>query len=195
MSKLIFPELTPLGSKDKRTGRLVYQLNWARKSAAHPKGGQELPNELRFDMDAQVYGISHEYLVEINRACDMTLVERCIPRPFDTVIRDACLKPSEAFVEVHFRLITDCLMEVPRHSRTRTFDKNTILPLMLYRFWQFQTGCGLPWSLSGFQELEDRIARDGHKVPASTQDIVQEMKEHNESIINALQERCEATPA
>jgi hypothetical protein len=123
----------------------------------------------------------------------MAMVERCIPRPFDTAIRDVCHKPAEAFVEVHFRLIADCMRTPSRHNKTQHFDSLVLVPLMLYRFWQFQTGCGLPWFFSGFNELEDQIARDGFKIPASVRDIVQEMKEHDRTLTHSVQQA--PTPA
>ncbi len=77
--------------------------------------------------------------------------------PFDTMIREICLKPAIAYIDVAFRLIADCLYDPSTKYFYRGADKILFAHIALYKFWSGQTGGGLLERNADFDRLESMI--------------------------------------
>lgn len=102
------------------------------------------------------FAIPNNYLTEIRRMTQMAMSEWGTSRTFDTDIREMCLGPAIECIRVAFNLISDCAYDENTNYFLRVNNKYLLAPLMLFRFWQHQTGSGLIADHSGFNKLESK---------------------------------------
>jgi hypothetical protein len=190
---LLFPSLVyqkdftikrPDWTKDVR----LYKLDWKKveleKEEHHKKWNKNqwpdlnlpyvptLPEELDKEVENYTFALDRGYLNEIQRCSQQGLQEWNIRRPFDTMIREMCLKVPFSYIKVAFSLLSDCIFE----EETGYWDRGNrreCASLMLYKFWCHQTGRGLLTSsdMSGWSDeyawiekwTEDGEARDRAK--------------------------------
>jgi len=108
-----------------------------------------LPDKWREFCDGMAFAIPDKYMQEINRCTAAAIQEGQIKRVFDTVIREMCLMPRDSFVEVVFRLISDCLCVSECTNATEMNARRRLsISMLLYRFWMYQTGRGLVFNLA-----------------------------------------------
>jgi len=102
-----------------------------------------------------VFSLDYAYLNEIHRCCQQAYIERGRSRGFDTMIRDICLTPSDAYVFTAFRLLGDCIFNEENKYWERDIGFNNIgWRGMLYKFWAPQTGRGLVWDKAKMDDLD-----------------------------------------
>jgi len=119
-------------SRVRYAGKPLYKLDW---TGFHP-----LPQPYEEDIHNMRFVINAAYLDEINRTRANAITEwaRGSQLPFDTVIREACLKPGIAFAEIYIKLTWDCAYESGRNAWESSWLENA----MLYKLWLGQTGGG-----------------------------------------------------
>jgi len=136
----------------------LYKINWSnvelRKKIRHIKWNKKywpnveipyinsLPTKLDEEVLDYVYALDVGYLNEIRRCSEQGLIEWNTPRPFDTIIRDMCLDVPQAYIQVAFRLLSDCIFNEETGYWSKG-DRRESACLMLYKFWCHQTGQGL----------------------------------------------------
>ena len=103
------------------------------------------------------FAIPNHYLTEIRRVTQTTMTEWGINRPFDTNIKEMCLGPAIKCIQVAFELIADCAYDEQTNYFLRIDNKYLIAPLLMFRFWQHQTGPGKIGEHSNFHNLLSRI--------------------------------------
>jgi hypothetical protein len=100
-----------------------------------PKKYEETAQSLRFALDVN-------YLAEIQRFAREASASWSTLRPFDSAIRDLCLKPAIASIGVAFKLLADCICS--DHSPRSNDPANYFAPhMLLHKFWFHQTGGAL----------------------------------------------------
>lgn len=190
-NNLKIPRLVPLNDlvlqDNDLNSRMLYRLiGW------HEPDRNELPQlPAKYEkfMDSQYYAITAQYMQEITRTVAMGQMERNISRPFDTAVRDFCDEPSRAFFGVAFRLIADCVVNPKTFKRPDDRLISQLPRMMLYRFWQYQTGCGLPWFFSGMDDLESWVAEGRglkdlrHWQNETAEEFLKDMKDHDRAIM------------
>lgn len=114
----------------------------------------QLPESYGYVRD-QIYALSPNYLKEIRRVSCMSVLEWNLHRGFDTIIREECLKPAQAFVKTGFMLLSDCVYDTHSNYFNRQASNNRIIntSVLTYLFWVHQVGRGMPIHLSGLQEF------------------------------------------
>lgn len=154
-----FPHLEYIDEHKKGT---IYTLNWKQfdqkvreretkwKEQSWPETDFNIDNILKLPQEYEdllnnsQYLIRTSYLASIMHYINLSQFERNQYNPFDTCIREYCLKVPEAAVNVAFKLIADCLYDPKTEYFCRDWDiKSFHSTLLLYKFWLFQTGRGL----------------------------------------------------
>lgn len=174
VSPLYFPKLKKIdeisiGLRSERSdeGKVtsIYSLDWSlqnkikeehyikwRSSTSDMKFPGDLPKEYEEMLGKIIFAIPFHYLQRIRYYAKLGFELWNEKNSFDTNIREMCLKPSISSVEVAFKLIADCIYDKKTNYFYRGDDKVIISRVMLYKFWNHQTGRGL---------LEDHADFDG----------------------------------
>lgn len=159
---LVFPKLVVVDYEAKNA--VLYRLDWSGKDAVveqrdvrrrqmvrkrhdveveeeEGRAPTRLPEPYETMLDAARFAVPPHYEREIQHCIAMAQAEWAVNRSFDTIIREACLKPAIAYVETTFMLLDDCL-----HDPERKRDEHPLYIIgqstMLYRFWLGQCGGG-----------------------------------------------------
>jgi hypothetical protein len=103
------------------------------------------------------FALPTSYLNEIRRVTQAAEIEFSINRNFDTNIREMCHKPAISYTQVAFNLLCDCIYDEATNFYYRAENKYLIAPMLMFRFWQHQTGTGMIEKFSDFDELELRL--------------------------------------
>lgn len=178
--RFVFPRLIQLGdvnfkSWSSRDKTPLYKLDWDAHDEIINEHHQtwnrkcwpakELPITINFPepweskLKGYRYAIPHEYMDAIHESTMKAELEWNQERHFDTNIREMCLKPGISFIEVAFRLLSDCLYSEETNYFLRDPNKWSIgVTLHLIRFWQHQTGSGLVLNHSRFHEVESLLS-------------------------------------
>jgi len=164
---------------NRQAGKTValFRLDWSEKDRFHEEHwtkwkalscpdiklefAGKFPEEYETLLQGARFAIPQNYLNEIHRMTQMAVTEWNTERSFDTVIREMCLEPAQKFVECSFELIGDCIYDASTNYYKRGAQKHIITSLMLYRFWQYQTGRGLLEERAQFDWLEKLRERAG----------------------------------
>lgn len=191
----IFPHLVFLKDvsfkswSDSKTTK-IYKLDWdsfdeailkrhiARKANCWPSTEFKLVQ--KFDsyyetlLHSLRFAIPNDYLTEIRRMTQMALSVCGTSRTFDTDIREMCLGPAIECIKVAFKLIADCAYDESTNYFLRVNNKYLLAPMLLFRFWQHQTGSGVVADHSGFDKLESKY-KEIRYVKKCTSDILDEI--------------------
>lgn len=146
-----------------KTNKLLYKLDWRghdeRLRKAHDRlqlklHGQDegrrivpyfenCPQEYTEKLQNLRFALDANYLSEIKRMVFRAQEEWTLYRPFDTSVRDHCLRPATEFIHCAFYLLSDCMYNEEKKYwvRKRGFYA-IVLNAMLYKFWYNQTGGG-----------------------------------------------------
>ncbi len=203
-SILVFPRLKFQRTITIRNKKLpVYSLDWAtfdeimKKthgdwSHATGEGGKPFEGTLPEPYHSTVcnlrFCISSSYKDEIQRTTHRALGEWAMPRRFDTMIREMCLKPAKAYIEIAFELLADCILDEKEEYFARGgMQKVVLASAMLYKFWFNQTGSGVAHSnavnrLNGYIEDEE------------LKKLVSVLKSHQKSLISTCVGEGEELP-
>lgn len=87
--------------------------------------------------------IPKPYYDEIKHFEKLALEEWNRSRPFDTSVRESCLKVAEESVNLYFYLLYDAVYIYNKDLYNEYFDLIIIRTLWSFRFWKHQTGGGL----------------------------------------------------
>lgn len=159
-----------------KTSVRIYRLDWSYIDAKKEKLQQEryeklfgkvsnetvppipfvpqpsLPRSYSMAMDALEFAIPDSYMKAINHCCLSAMMEWEHPYPFDTVIREACLKPAIAYIKTAFHLIGDCVYDPYKSYYTRSWEtKGVFEQTAIVRFWIHQTGLYCAFRNAGFE--------------------------------------------
>jgi hypothetical protein len=170
---LVFLDEISLKSESDKTTKL-YKLDWDDFDSAVLKRhidwnakcwpDSSIPIIQKFDeyyegiLQSLRFAIPFSYLNEIRRVTQCAMIEWSIHRSFDTDIREMCLKPAIRYIETAFKLICDCAYDTGTKYYYRADNKYILAPMLLYRFWQHQTGSGRITDHAGFDSLKSRLA-------------------------------------
>jgi hypothetical protein len=147
----------------------VYKLDWEKfdqvmydQWAEWKKNAQSSKLEWKYALEPEYERILHEtrfalpksYLDEIHRMCTQAMVEWNMERSFDTNIREMCLEPAICFIKCAFKLLSDCIYDPEKNYYSRNYDQDLLVPhILMFRFWQHQTGRGLVENHADFDHL------------------------------------------
>lgn len=170
---LVFLDEISLKSESDKTLKL-YKLDWDEFDSAILKRhidwnakcwpSSNIPIIQKFDeyyegiLQSLRFAIPFSYLNEIRRVTQSAMVEWNTNRPFDTCVREMCLEPAISYIETAFKLLCDCAYDVETKYYYRADNKYILAPMLLYRFWQHQTGSGRITDHAGFESLKSRLA-------------------------------------
>ncbi len=201
-STLIRPKWddNPDPSKTKKIGAIstpvhLYKLDW--ESFEKKKKDRfnddmawidPLPNEYMKTLNDLVFCLRKDYLSEIRYCTRMAFLEWGKQRHFDTVIREVCLEPAQAYVRVAFKLICDCPFDEEKHYyREHDWVRRIAVHAMLYRFWHGQTGRGLLWRNAEMDRLDpDQWAGWDRPLEPKVLQFYQDMQLHDKDQIERL---------
>ena len=128
-------------------------------------------NEVRFALDTS-------YLSEIKRMVFKAQEEWTLYRPFDTAVRDRCLRPATEFVHCAFYLLSDCLYNEDKKYWMRKRGLYGIaLNIMLYKFWFNQTGGGLVGHKADMPRLHESLKDPDRLYFDTTAEEMQEIRD------------------
>jgi len=163
---LIFPRLKFLGKVNfgisKKEERNLYKLDWYHLDNKE-SNMSSLPSKFNNFTKDLTFVISAHYMKAIKHFANLALKERNISWSFDTCIRDNICCVSQACVETAMMLLADCTYDKKREywmpcEEGRYFVK----PLLIFKFWAFQTGRGLVRSKSKIDKLIDHAQESKH---------------------------------
>jgi len=169
-SNLLFPRLVFLketkfsswGGDEHRSTR-VYILDWSSLDEKAVKQGVRLFPRDHIDwLNNFRFALPYHYRSEIRRCVKMATLEWERPLGFDTSIREMCLGTATKYIDVAFRLLADCPYDPEKDYFYRGDDRGVLPFALIYRFWDGQTGRGLPWFKSGLAKYCDKWHR--HKI-------------------------------
>ncbi len=209
-SFLLFPSLVyqkdfTIKKSDWTKDVRLYKFDWEKvelkKEEHHKKWNKDhwpvldlpyvptLPEELDAEVKNYVFALDQGYLNEIRRCSQQGLAEWNISRPFDTIIREMCLKVPFSYIKVAFSLLSDCIFDEETGYWDRGNRRESAC-LMLYKFWCHQTGRGLLTSsdISGWDKeyswMEKRTDEGGAR--DRVEKINKLLKEHQKQLGEAI---------
>lgn len=139
----------------------IYVLDWSTlDELATDRGVRLFPEKYLDWLTSMQFAVPHNYRREIRRCVRMAVLERERQLPFDTNIREMCMETAEKFIEVAFDLLADCPYDSEEGYYLRDNKRGIIKPALLYRFWDGQTGRGLPWFMSGLEDLDNKYFKN-----------------------------------
>lgn len=157
----------------------------------------DLPEEYDKYVKEQKFLLNGTYLHEIKRTATQGYIEWATERHFDTSIREMCLKPAQSFIEVSFKLLADCIYDEKTQYFSRDEKRYILDNMMLYKFWQHQTGRGLVKFYAEIDELEDQINSDfyrniyGQNRIIETKKFIDELNKYEEYVDSMYQQNID----
>jgi len=127
---------------------------WAKERDIKAKYTGELPVKYDEWLKNITFAIPEHYMYRIKDFSQKANFGWCDKYPYDTSIRELCLKPAISYVEVAFKLIADCPYNEETNYFYRGDDRILIAHAALYKFWSFQTGRGCVEDHADFRRLE-----------------------------------------
>jgi len=202
--RLNFEKEVTLGKGNTKRSAYLYTLNWTaldRQCSASDKVYEPVPNlPEKYDILVKSFkfALTPKYLAGVQHFANLALQERNRSWGFDTMIRDNIQLVNQSAIETAFMLLADCLYDEETggwvsHDKWRSFAK----PLMIYKFWAFQTGRGLVRGKSGIDGVIDRILeREDYSIftKAMAKDIassLDDLEDQWERIFTPQAEECE----
>jgi len=121
----------------------IYELDWTALENQE-KDLRGLPDRCDKLVKGFRFALTPHYLQAVRHFANLGLQERNRSWGFDTMIRDNIQIVNGAAIETSFMLLADCLYDEETkywvsHDKWRVFTK----PLMIYKYWAFQTGRGI----------------------------------------------------
>lgn len=147
---------------DLEAWRRLEHERWVTRNAKKEYPYQEpLPEPYAQQLAAARFAIRPEYYGELARNGQRAAEEWRVYRPFDTAVREMCLGPAMAHVEVAVDLLMDCLFDEGRleFAWRRHGHKMILESSILWLIWYRQTGGGLLWKRARLDDLQSRWER------------------------------------
>jgi hypothetical protein len=203
--RLVFLKEVTFNKKSGNKTSNLYKLDWDDFDAAmleeHKKWNEQYwPNQVipivqKFDpyyesiLQSLRFAVPTHYLDEIHRVSEASMSEFHKERHFDTVMREVSYKPAISFVEVAFRLLCDCAYDEETNYYYRANNKYLLPHLLLFRFWQHQTGSACITEHADFQTLEGKLKFLNESI--ADYDLVFEEKEALEKFLSTFKSQVE----
>jgi hypothetical protein len=213
-SPLYFPKLVHVGEanfkawSDDSKVTALYRLDWSlaekikekefgkwlERAHVDAKYVGDLPKEYDEWLKNFTFAIPNHYITRIRTFARMGLEGWTTAYPFDTNIREICLKPAISAVEVSFKLIADCPYDKETNYFYRGDDKIIVAHAALYKFWCFQTGRGCIEDHANFQRLEfiskyediyNGTPKEPSKMKKEVNKFLEAIKKHNKVLDDA----------
>jgi len=222
VSPLYFPKLIRIGEvtfkawSDSPKSTNIYKLDWSEAERIKKEKFEKWANNHAGTSDSLK---KYQYFPELPQEYDEWLKDFTIALPanyyktirefsrrglevwsseysFDTMIRELCLKPAQAYIEVAFKLIADCLYDAGKNYFYRGDDKILFAHAALYKFWNGQTGRGLLERNADFDRLKSftkiTACVDGdmqkHKIVRKFLDDIKEYQKQYEIMYHQISE-------
>jgi len=131
----------------------LYRLDWTRKVHKINSGQPELSSEYEELLTSLRFAISDGYIKEIRRCSRLAIHEWNTLRLLDNSLRPIYLLPAASYIEVAFRLLSDCAFDESKNYYYRREDKRILPYLLLYKFWKNQTSNSVIFNFAQFDEL------------------------------------------
>lgn len=209
LSPLYFPKLVRIGEanfkawSDSSKMTNLYTLDWSRAEKlkeehfndwvkkhadTDAKYSGDLPKEYDEWLKNFTFAIPEHYRARIGDFSRRSLETWTDKYPFDTSIREMCLKPAISYVEAAFKLIADCPYDEETNYFYRGDDKIIVAYAALYKFWCFQTGRGCIEDHADFQRLRflsTLATLEPSKTKIEVDKFLEAIKEHNKKLDEA----------
>ena len=152
-NSLVFPRLEHIKevkfSRGPKNDSHLYELDWTPVDNLKSTLGS-LPDKYDKLIKGLRFAISGNYLKGIHHFSNLALQERNRSWGYDTCIRDNLQIVNGSSVETALMLLADCAYdEVNNYWYPHGKGKFFLKPLMVYKFWAFQTGRGIVRRKSG----------------------------------------------
>lgn len=131
----------------------LYRLEWKRKESKCNEGKPELSQEYEELLSSLRFAISDGYIREIRRCSWRAVEEWNTTRLLDQSLRSVYLLPAASYIEVAFRLLSDCAFDESKAFFYRRSEKRILPYLILYKFWKNQTTNALIFTFAQLSEL------------------------------------------
>jgi len=150
----------------------IYTLEWEQKENTCRKKHEEwnlehwknqpipfipsLPQDIDIWITNMKFVIPSVYRKEINRNARRCIQEWNVNRPFDTNVREYCLKTAETHAFIAFYLLEDCAWDISNNCyyRKEHDDRFLVKHTLAYKFWAHQIGRGCVRENARLDELE-----------------------------------------
>jgi hypothetical protein len=145
-----------------------------------------LPEKLNAAVENARYLLNESYLVEIREQARQAATEWSQRYPFDTMVREFCLQPAAAHIEVAFYLLSDCIYDVQAHRIS--LDPVVRIPhltLTLFKFWCHQTGDGVVWGRAKVDRIEQMAKYEKPDVESKLHMLVADLRHHSDELVNS----------
>lgn len=129
-----------------------YKLDWT--------GFEKLPDPYEDQIQNLHFAMTTPYVMEAKRNAQTAKAEWSMCRPFDTVIREACLKPAIAHVDTYFMLIWDCVFNDDYQDYSLSYEQSYLRNAMVYKMWLGQTGLWCAHGNAQICSLEATIKKE-----------------------------------
>lgn len=224
LNPLYFPRLVRIGQanfsawSDNSKMTPLYKLDWSQIEKIKEKEFKgwaknhanidtkyvgDLPKEYDEWLKNFTFAIPDHYMTKIRAFARQGLEGWTTNYPFDTNIREMCLKPAISAVEVSFKLIADCPYDKQTNYFYREDDKIIVAHAALYKFWCFQTGRGCIEDHANFQRLEfiskfedtcNGTSKEPSKMKKEVNKFLIAIKKHNKILDKAYALNTETPP-
>lgn len=171
---LYFPQISRIGEthfkswseNDSEKTVNIYKLDWSQidkfkkenfykhiANSSDEKYFGSIPEPYDSWVQDLQFVVPRDYLEEIRKCSKKAAMRWGNEYPFDTMIREICLEPAISFVNVAFRLLSDCLYDSETNYFSRDSSRKIVTQALLYKFWRDQTGRGLVRDHAYFDKL------------------------------------------
>ncbi len=172
----------------------IYCANWdqqenhvCRRTSSLHKIEITLPS-LPKQYDDQIknlkFCLSWDFIAEIQRCAHAAVAEFNIHRKLGSSIKELCLGPGVAYIEISFRLLADAIFDEEEEFYTRDYTLKTIaFHAMLYKFWCYQVPkdkiCDYAriYNLAQASRCANKLEPPGDDIETSTKEIARFLDE------------------
>lgn len=113
-----------------------------------------LPKKWNNFVNTLEFALNDAYMTQICRSSAEAMKLWRERYPFDTAIKDICLIPAQGHTHVAFCLLADCIYDRKTNYFSHDPLKYYAYHILLWKFWQYQTGGGLIYDRSKMSELQ-----------------------------------------
>jgi len=159
----------PPGTAETGIDMSVYTLDWSRKEEHDREHFNDwvrhttkekipfvpaLPTKWNTFVNTLEFAPNDAYITQIKRSTAFATMFWQERYPFDTSVRDICLIPAQGHAHVAFCLLADCIYDRKTNYFSHDPLKYYAYHILLWKFWQYQTGGGLIYDRSKMGELQ-----------------------------------------
>ena len=131
----------------------LYKFDWTRKINKCNSGQPELSSEYEELLTSLKFAITDGYIKEIRRCSRLAVHEWNTLRLLDQSLKSIYLLPAASYVEVAFKLLSDCAFDESKNYYYRGEYKRILPYLFLYKFWKNQATNLAIFTFAKFSDL------------------------------------------